>query len=68
MKHKAKRIRAGKYLYRGVVITSVGYYPPEQRVCWEGCCEIHGSYCGDYHGFSLAEVKALIDGDLDSRK
>lgn len=66
-KHRAKRIRAGKYLYRGVVITSVGYYPPEQRVCWEGCLDIEGRYCGDYHGFSLAEVKALIDSDLDNR-
>ena len=65
-KHRAKRIRAGKYLYRGVVITSVGYYHPEHRVCWEGCLDIEGRYWGDYHGFSLAEVKALIDADLDN--
>lgn len=64
-KHRAKRLRAGKYLYRGVEITCVGYYPPEQRVCWEGCCIVNGRYCGDYHAFSLAQIKALIDGDLD---
>ena len=49
------------------MITSVGYYHPEHRVCWEGCLDIEGRYWGDYHGFSLAEVKALIDSDLDNR-
>lgn len=69
VKHRCKRLRTGKYLYRGVEITCVGYYEPEHRVVWEGSVIRHdvSKYCpcGDYHGYSLREVKMFIDEDLD---
>lgn len=68
MKHRVKKIRAGKYIYRGVEITRHGYYQPERRVVWEGGVLIDKvAHSGDYHGFSLAQVKALIDADLDKK-
>lgn len=61
MKHKCKKIRAGQYLYRGVTITYIGYYPPEQKEVWEGSINLGG----DYRGFTLKEIKQQIDDDLD---
>ena len=58
---RVKKISAGHYLYKGYIITKVGYYPPEQRVVWEAVNPDTG--CGDYHGFSLREVKFWIDED-----
>jgi hypothetical protein len=62
--HKAKRIRAGKYIYRGYEINCCGYYPPEQKVVWEAVDE-YG--CGFAHNYSLKGVKKLIDLDLDKK-
>jgi len=60
--YPCKKIRAGKYEYRGWIISSVGYYEPERRVCWEGYDPDTG--CGDFHGFSKREIKWLIDESL----
>ena len=60
--HKAKRIRAGKYIYRGYEIYCCGYYPPERRVVWEAIDE-YG--CGFAHHYSLKGVKKLIDQSLN---
>ena len=57
-----KKIRAGKYEYRGWIISCVGYYEPEQRVAWEAYDPKTG--CADFHGFSKKEIKWLIDEDL----
>ena len=57
-----KKIRAGKYEYRGWIISSVGYYEPEKRVAWEAYDPNSG--CADFHGFSKQEIKWLIDEDL----
>ena len=54
-----KKIKAGTYEYRGLVISCVGYYEPEQRVCWEAYDPKTG--CADFHGFSKREIKWLID-------
>lgn len=54
-----KKIRAGKYEYRGWIISSVGYYEPEGRVCWEAV-DPKTNY-GDFHGFSKKQIKWLID-------
>lgn len=62
--HKAKRIRAGKYIYRGYEIYCLGYYPPEQRVVWEAVDE---NGCGFAHYYSLKGVKKLIDQDIDKK-
>lgn len=66
MTHKCKRIRRGKYEYRGYIIQSVGYYPPEHRVCWEGCPK--GEIYADFHGYTLREVMNAIDTDLDKEE
>lgn len=38
-KHRAKRLSAGHYEYRGFKVICVGYYPPEQKVAWEAVDE-----------------------------
>ena len=60
--HPCRKIKSGKYLYRGQVITRIGYYEPDQRVVWEAYDKETGH--ADYHGFSKAEVKRHIDADL----
>lgn len=65
MKHKAKRISAGRYLYRGFEIISVGYYYPEHCVCWEAV-DHDGS--GFAQGTSLTMTKRLIDEELDKEE
>lgn len=64
MKHQAKRISKGHYIYRGFEVNSVGYYHPEHCVCWEAV-DKDGS--GFAHGTSLAMTKALIDYQLDKQ-
>ena len=62
MKYRAKRSRRGRYEYRGFVIYTVGYYPPERRVCWE-VLDKDGSAFG--HSFSLKGAKYMVDESLD---
>jgi hypothetical protein len=62
--YSCKKIKAGKYEYRGWVISRVGYYEPERRVCWEGVNPI--TNCGDFHGYSKKQIKELIDISLSS--
>lgn len=57
-----KKIRAGEYKYRGWIISSVGYYPPDHCVVWEGYDPETGH--SDFHGFSKREIKWLIDDSL----
>ena len=66
MKNKCYKLKAGQYEYRGLIITRIGYYEPEQRVCWEAYDKITGN--ADYHGYSKQMVKALIDIDLDKTR
>lgn len=61
--HKAQKIRAGHYLYRGFHVYSVGYYEPEGCVCWEA---VDHAGCGFAHSYSFRDTKALIDAELDS--
>ena len=58
---KCKKIRAGKYKYRGLIISCIGYYEPEKRVVWEAYDPKSG--CAEFHGFSKREVKSYIDED-----
>ncbi len=60
--YPCKKIRAGKYEYRGWIISSVGYYHTEHCVCWEGYDPETG--CSDFRGFSKKEIKWLIDDSL----
>jgi hypothetical protein len=59
---KAKKLRRGKYLYRGYVVTCVGYYHPEHKVAWEAEDENGNGFA---HSFSLRDTKRLIDDSLD---
>ncbi|MBR5297444.1 MAG: hypothetical protein IKU29_06225 [Parabacteroides sp.] len=60
---KAKKIRRGKYIYRGYIITCIGYYPPEQKTVWEA--EDENGY-GFAHSFSLRDTKRLVDESLNA--
>lgn len=62
--YKAKRIRAGKYIYRGYEIYCCGYYPPEHRVVWEAVDE---DGCGFAHDYTLKGVKIFIDQSIDEK-
>lgn len=63
--NRAKKIRKGKYLYRGYEITRIGYYPPDQKTVWEAVDP--QTNCGEFHGFSLREVKYWIDEYEDGK-
>lgn len=68
--HRCKKISRGHYLYRGVEIICIGYYPPEQRVVWEGSIistKAEKIECGDYHGFTKKEIMMWIDEDLKDK-
>ena len=65
-KYKAHKLSRGHYMYRGFQIICVGYYPPEQRVCWEAVD--HDGYSGFAHSYSLKATKAEIDSELDKNK
>lgn len=61
-KHRAKRLSAGHYEYRGFKVICVGYYHPEQKVAWEAVDENGGGFA---HSFSLKNTKKLIDIEID---
>ena len=61
-KHRAKRLSAGHYEYRGFKVICVGYYPPEQKVAWEAVDENGGGFA---QSFSLKNTKKLIDIEID---
>lgn len=56
-KYKLKKISKGHYEYRGFNIDCIGYYPPEQRVCWE--CSAFG------HSYSMRDCIAEIDLEIE---
>ena len=57
-----EKIRAGKYKYRGWIVSSVGYYHPQHCVVWEAYDPETG--CADFHAFSKKAIKRLIDDSL----
>lgn len=63
--HKLKKISKGHYEYRGCKIDCIGYYSPEQRVCWE-CTYIDSSVFG--HSYSLRDCIAEIDFEIEREK
>ena len=60
-----EKIRMGKYKYRGWIISSVGYYPPEHCIVWEGYDPVTGF--ADFHAFSKKAIKRLIDASLEKQ-
>ena len=62
MKHRAKRISAGHYIYRGFEIRCHGYHSPDQRVVWE-CTEKDGRSAFG-HSYTLREAKLEIDKEI----
>ena len=56
-----RKITAGHYQYKGYEIVCLGYYPPDQKRVWEAVNM--DTQCGDYHGYTLKEVKQQIDDD-----
>lgn len=61
IKHPAKRIRRGRYEYRGFIVYSIGYYPPENRIVWEVVDHDGSSFA---HSHRLRDTKSLIDYEL----
>lgn len=61
--NKVKKVRAGKYEYRGFIIQRHGYYPPEGRIIWEGFSE--SDLGADFHGYTLGETIQIIDAHLN---
>lgn len=61
--HKCKRVRYGKYLYRGYELVGQGYYPPDHQVWWEGVDPKTG--CADFHAETKGLLKYMIDKELD---
>lgn len=61
-KHKAKRIKAGEYLYRGFKLYCVGYYDAEHKYCWEAEDKDGSCFAQAY---SLKDCKLFVDIELD---
>lgn len=61
-KYKLKKILKGHYEYRGCKIDCVGYYSPEQRVCWE-CTYTDGTVFG--HSYSMRDCITEIDSEIE---
>ena len=61
MKHTAKRIKAGEYIYRGFKVECVGYLPGNGGNGWEAI-DTDGTAFGQ--SFSFAETKIAIDDEL----
>jgi hypothetical protein len=61
-----KKVRNGKYEYKGLEIINHGYYSPERCVWWEAVNVETG--CADYHAHSKREIKRLIDADTPNEK
>lgn len=64
MKHTAKRISSGEYVYRGYKIIRFGYHPPDHSVIWEG---VNDEGDADAHGHSKRHVMREIDYLLDNK-
>lgn len=62
MKHRAKRLSRGHYLYRGYEVICVGYHAPDNKIVWEAV-DKDGS--GFAHSYSLTDTKLLIDEEID---
>jgi hypothetical protein len=54
-----KRIRSGKYLYRGYEVTNLGYHPPDRCVWWEAVDEVTKE--ASFHATTKWEIKMMID-------
>lgn len=61
LKHRAKRIESGVYIYRGFEIHCIYNYEPDGRDVWE-CVDKDGSGFG--HSYTLREAKREIDEEL----
>ncbi|MCM1298217.1 MAG: hypothetical protein NC203_00450 [Firmicutes bacterium] len=64
-KETAKRIRCGRYEYRGYRLYNCGYYCPDHCVWWEAVNPTTG--CADYHANTKKEIMDMIDDDLDGK-
>lgn len=56
---KAKRVGSGRYLYKGYLIYNLGYFHTEHQVIWEAVNP--ETNCGDYHAYTLKDIKRQID-------
>lgn len=65
MKHIAKKLSKGHYIYRGFKVNCIEYYAPEKCSVWEAV-DHDGS--GFAHSFTLRDTKRLIDEELDKPK
>lgn len=58
-----KKISAGRYEYRGYVVTNAGYHQPDHCVWWEASNKENGH--ADFHAKTKREIKWRIDEYLD---
>lgn len=57
-----KKIRAGRYQYRGYEVVCIGYHQPDHCVWWEATSiDSPGVGCLCFHGNTKREVKWRID-------
>lgn len=57
-----KKLRAGKYLYRGYEIYKHGWHQPDRCIWWEAINL--ETDCVDYHAHTKRHIKKMIDADL----
>lgn len=58
-----KKIKCGRYEYKGYILQNIGYYPPDKKVVWEAHDPKTGE--GSFHAYSKRQLKYLIDKDVE---
>lgn len=59
----AKKIRKGRYEYRGYILCYHGYYEPDHCIWWEAVSK--KTDCADYHVHTKKELIEMIDADAE---
>ena len=58
-----KRLRAGRYEYRGYIVINHGYYSPDKCIWWEAINIITGE--ADFHEHTKRCIKKRIDEEIN---
>ena len=63
---KAKRIHAGRYVYKGYELLNCGYHHPDHCIWWQAINMESG--CADYSRHTKRELIEEIDGHENKLK
>ena len=62
-----RKIRAGRYMYRGYELVRFPYHRPDHSVIWEAVCPDNGLMCVA-HDYTLKALKKRVDKLIEEKK